>query len=203
MKSDFYQNILIEPPVIFGFQLRDFSAYHALVLSHFDSPFMTEGADVTGGDLLFALFVMRSSFNEGLDEWYKFNRSYFRKLYMQLKMAFKPSATEDAIDDVYAHMDGYTHAPEIWHSDHSSQSAVPWPFRIASTIWFATNCKQAEAWDMGIGRATCYQACICEDNGLNVKTDFEALHEEWITHPVQSKKCKTFKEFMEWKNGND
>jgi len=203
MKSDFYQNILIEPPDIFGFQLRDFSAYHALVLLHFDSPFMKTGVDIDEADLLFALFVMRSNFSEGLDAWHEFNRNPISKLLMQIKMVCSHKAVEDAIDDVQAHIDGYTHAPEVWHSDASTQSAVPWPFRIASTIMFATNCEESHAWDMGIGRASCYQACICEDNGLNVKTDFESLHEEWITHPIQSKKCTTLKQFMEWKYGND
>jgi hypothetical protein len=199
VNSVYFQSVLMTPPRIMGVQLRPFSAYHALVLLQFDSPFMLAGGKPDVGDLIFALNVLSYGYEDGLEDIKAYRLKWF------IRMLFTKQATIDkAIADIDAHIDGYAEYPEIWASKDDKSSAVPWPFRVTATILRRyRGFSEAQAWDMGLCKASCYRACYVEDCGgdLHDEQGIEGQHKRWIKSPDYAK-YNTLAEFLEAEKAN-
>ena len=197
--SVFFKSVLIQPTRILGVQLRPFSAYHALVLMQFDSPFMTNGYR-SAGDLISALCILSEGIGDGLNRFLRFERSRVYKWYWLCKMLFASKKDIDAaIDRLDLHLQAYWDQPDIWCKEGIKKSSVPWPFRVVSTILQNFNIPEVEAWDMGLSKMSCYRACYAEDCGVDVLDEFgvEGQHKRWIKAPNYAD-FNTLEVYLEW-----
>ena len=206
MDSVFFQSVLIRPTRIMGVQLRPFSAYHALVLLHFDSPFLT-GREATQTDIVVALCILSQGIEDKLSRFIKFDTSKLYRFYWLMKMLFaSKSKMQDVRDALISHMVCYFEQPEIWSKKGSdNRSHVPWPFLIVATVLQRFHgLTENEVWDMGISRAACYRACFAESVGdkLVDEQGVEGQHKRWVNSPVADT-CKTLTEFLEWEKKQD
>lgn len=194
MDSVFFQSVLISPVRIMGVKLRPFSAFHALLLLQFDSPFMREARDAKLGDLIFALNVLSSEWGDDVKKMVKCSLG----LYLRLVFARKKTISQ-AMQKIGAHIDGYAECPEIWSKGDGKSSGVPWPFRIAATIIrHFPAFTEADGWNMGLSKAAGYRACFAEECGHDVFNEWsiEGRHKRWIKSKNYSK-YSTLKEFEE------
>ena len=199
MDSVFFRSVLIQPTRIMGVQLRPFSAYHALVLMQFDSPFMSGGYRSTG-DLVRAICILSEGVDDGLKNFLRLENSKVYKWYWLCKMAFASKRrVELAIDMMDRHLHAYWDQPDIWCKDGIKKSSVPWPFRVVSTILQNFNIPEIDAWDMGLSKASCYRACYAEDCGVDVLDELgiEGKHKRWVTSPNYAE-FPTLTAFLEW-----
>jgi len=204
VNSVFFKSVLIQPTRILGVQLRPFSAYHALVLMQFDSPFMFQG-EPDNGDLIFALCVLSEGIGDKLKKAQSLEHSLLRRLYWMIKLLFTRKAViDDAVDGIHEHLQGYSKYPDIWCKEGIKNSSIPWPFRVIGTIWKNFNVSETEAWDMGLSRAACYRACYAEDCGIDVLDEFgiEGQHKRWVTAPNYAD-FNTLSEYLEWEKQQD
>jgi hypothetical protein len=208
MNSLFFKSVLIQPPKIMGVQLRPFSAYHALVLMQFDNPFISR-EPVSNSDIAAALTIMSQGVNDKLSRFMALENSKIYRAYWLCKLFLSgDKKLELVIADIRAHIGGYTDLPEIresWSGKSSGKgSGVPWPFRIAATVWKNFPCKENDAWDMPLNKAACFRACHAEDCGMQVADELgvEGMWKQWQSDP-QSDKYATLEEYLKAQGRNN
>ncbi len=170
MDSAFFQSVLVQPAEVLGKRLHPFSCYHALVLAHFDSPFLI-GGEASRQELIFAVWVCTTRFEDGpallqSDDALK-GAMEWGKSFAKTEPDF-----EQGRDDFQTYLKNYMRFPQLWtKKGQGKPSGVPWPFRIAATVWAHFDVTEAEAWNMGLNKAASYRACVAEDNGMEVVSE--------------------------------
>jgi len=160
---------LVEPPRILGVRLRPFSCWHVLCLDAFDSPYMQEGEPVTG-DLLLALLICLDRRRDRLRSLKLFNASPVRRWLWAVRcLLFNEQAAQVAFMQYVAE---FTDSPAAWMPKGGSPSKASVPFGIVTTLaGHVSGIDLDRAWDMPIGEALCYRACVAEENGANLVGD--------------------------------
>lgn len=203
MDSLFFKSVLMQPPRIMGVKLRPFSCYHALVMMQFDSPFLMDGS-VDAGDIAAALCIMSEGYDDDLRRLMRLENSFIYRSYWFVKLFFCSRKTLERVTaEIRAHIRGYSDVPELrsgWadKSSKSDASGVPWPFRVAATVWKNFKCSESAAWDMALSKAACFRACHAEDCGMTVKSEagIEGAWHRWQNSP-DCEKYETLEEFLE------
>ena len=171
MDSVWIKSALVEPLRILGVQLRPFSAWHALILTAFDSPFVCGGEPVIG-DLVMALLVCRDGYADKLRHLLAFQRAGLTKACYAVRWLF--SDWHRAADDFAAYLEAFQAGPGYWPSNNAKHSRVLPPFKIVTTLLsHMGGLTLAEAWDMPLCLANCFQASIAEDNGMEIQGEDE------------------------------
>jgi hypothetical protein len=190
-----------------GVQLRPFSVYHAMLLSHFDSPFLDGGASADSDDLLLALLLLCDGVEDGLKAYKLYHSSRWAKLIWFMRFAkIKFPAIQHEIDKMRKHIDTYVTIPEVYTSgSKAGDSDIPWPFKVASTLIRVFGFSEQDAWNMGVARAASYRVAYAEDNGVKIVNEdpnsVEAQHRRWIA-AENSEDFATLNEYLEWERLN-
>lgn len=181
--------------------MQPFSAYHALCLMQFDSPFIFAGDEPGLGDIAQALCIMAEGFDDHLKKTLRLCNSTPYSLRWSWRLWLMGKKKRQAvIDQINKHIEFYGKYPKLWSANGEKGSGVPWPFLVAGLIWRSYKCTEAEAWDMGLIRASCYRALVAEENGLDIVDEqgLEGVTIEWLNAPNKDD-FKTVKEYIAWK----
>jgi len=165
---------------------------------------------VDAGDIAAALCIMSQGYNDNLRRLMKLENSLIYRAYWFGKLFFcKRKTLERVTSDIRAHIQGYADLPEIRSSwvekgGKNDLSGVPWPFRVAATVWKNFPCTEAEAWDMALCKAASFRACHAEDCGMIVKSEsgVEGAWHRWQNSP-DCEKYETLEEFLEAEGANN
>ena len=178
MSDVWHKAALVEPPRILGVRLRPFSCWHALCLDAFDSPYI-QGGEPTTGTLLLALMVCVDRRRDRLRSLKLFNASPVRRwLWAARCLMFNEQAAQVAFEQ---YVSEFTDSPAVWAPKGGKSSKASVPYSVVVTIaGHLSSIDLDQAWDMPMGEALCYRACVAEENGANlVGDDLEKAREAW------------------------
>ncbi len=168
MHNVFAQSVLVSPPIVLGRQMRHFSAFHALLLLLFDSPFFKSGI-ATRDDVIFAIWICGTEFRTGAE-------SLFGSGMITDAEEWGKSVGEwefdQTIKDFRIYLADYLLFPSIWQQKGGKQSNIPWPFKLVCTILQNfSGFNEVEVWNMPLSRAACYRAAFAEDVGAELVSE--------------------------------
>lgn len=163
MEDAFLRSLYVQPPVVFGRQLRPFSAYHAATLMILDSPYMNKN-DPEMEDLVFAAWVCTTGFVDGPPQMFPDVDHTKIKIVLNDWDMEKESAT------FLKYIADYNVFPEIWIDEtDSKESGMPWPFHcVATVLQHYDFLDEPGAWDMALNRLISYKCAVAESHGWDI-----------------------------------
>jgi len=171
----FLQAALQRAPTVLGRQLRPFCAGHLLILEALDNPLVT--GDARSPEFLGqAVYICCRTFEEGRAAL--FAKSLLKDVHLWSQSLGQWDYPE-ALITFEQYKEDFTRCPESLTRDNARSLGAPTAYSIV--VGLVMTMKGAmtlsEAWNMGIGLATCYSMTAAELQGSNILPTLEDLEQ--------------------------
>jgi len=168
MQRVWHKAALVQPPRILGIRLRPLSCWHILMLDLFDSPYMAKGdREWNTEDVLTGLLICADPRRANLGTYLRFERSRLFRWLLGWRLFW--TGLERVQAAFIAYLQAYGDSPEMWagKSDKSSKAHISYNV-VVTMLGNLNGVTLDEAWDMPLGEALCYKACIAEGYGASI-----------------------------------
>lgn len=162
--SEWYQGLMLQPPVILGRQLKPFSLIHYSVLSGMRNPYVV-GGRCHPQNLVVACLICGMQWSEIRERIYgRFALTVREKLWTRAA-AWRDFVSHSEAFKLYVADSVAT--PDRWSEAGKSSGGIsaPWEFHIVRTLCKEWRMDHEHAWNLPFNLAACYSDVSAEAHG--------------------------------------